>query len=168
MEKIAFKYKVFFLLGGILLALDQWTKSLIHHSFRLGETRDLINSIVALTYVRNKGAAFSMLDSAPARFRDPFFLTLPCLALTVIGFLLYRHKENDKLTIVSLTLVAAGALGNLLDRLKYGFVVDFIDLHWKEVYHWPRFNVADSCIVIAMGLLFLQSVKKQKAPEAVV
>ena len=66
-------------------------------------------------------------------------------------------KENQRLTGVALSLVMGGAIGNLIDRVRFGFVVDFLDFHWKEVYHWPAFNIADSAIVVGVGYLFIQS-----------
>lgn len=157
-----FKYRLLLGLGTAVLIVDQWTKSLVHNSFQLGETRELIPPVLALTYVRNRGAAFSLLDGAPPAFRDPFFFIVPIVALSIILYIFRRLRDDQKYTAVALTLVAAGAIGNLLDRVRYHFVVDFIDLHWKSVYHWPRFNVADSCIVVGVSFLFLQSLVKPK------
>ncbi len=152
-----FKYKVLLGVSATILILDQWTKHLIHSSFRLGETRSVIDSIFALTYVRNKGAAFSFLDGAPDSFREPFFFIVPIVALVAIVVFFRRLKDNEKLTIVALSLITGGAVGNVIDRVRYGFVIDFVDWHWKEVYHWPRFNIADSAIVVGVGLMFIHS-----------
>ncbi|MFM8313705.1 MAG: signal peptidase II [Deltaproteobacteria bacterium] len=140
-----------------VVILDQWTKHLVLKSFQWGETLPIIQSIFALTYVRNMGAAFGILHNAPAYFRDPFFILIPILALVIITAVMAKLKENQRLTGVALSLVMGGAIGNLIDRVRFGFVVDFLDFHWKEVYHWPAFNIADSAIVVGVGYLFIQS-----------
>ena len=157
------KYKIPAVTLPLAIVFDQLTKHLVHSSFRLGESRDFIPNIWAFTYVRNQGAAFSLFNDAPAYFRDPFFLIVPLVALTAIGVLFHKLRNEQRLVALALSLVGGGAVGNLIDRLRYGFVVDFIDWHWKEVYHWPRFNIADSCIVVGVGLLLWDSFRKQPA-----
>lgn len=149
----------------LVVLLDQWTKLMILKRFHWGESVTIIRHIFALTYVRNMGAAFGILHNAPAYFRDPFFILIPILALVIITAILAKLKDNQRLTGVSLCLVMGGAVGNLIDRVKYGYVVDFLDFHWKEVYHWPAFNVADSAIVIGVAYLFIQSFFQENSPS---
>jgi signal peptidase II len=151
------KYFILFFTTVLVLVLDQWTKKLIHTQFRWGESVPVLDSIFSLTYVRNQGAAFGMLHRAPAWFRDPFFIVIPVIALFVIVFLLSRLNNRQRWTATALSLILGGALGNLIDRLRFGYVIDFLDFHWKEIYHWPAFNVADSCIVVGVSIMFLQS-----------
>lgn len=155
------KTKYFILIGVVLvlLAVDQWTKYLVHNGFRWGESRTILKGIFSLTYVRNTGAAFGLLHRAPAYFRDPFFIIIPVIALFVIGFVFYRLDNRQKLTAWALALIVGGAIGNLIDRLRFGFVVDFLDFYWKD-YHWPAFNIADSGIVVGVALMFLQSFRQ--------
>jgi signal peptidase II len=153
------KYVILAVIVVITLILDQWTKQLVHTDFRWGESRSIIPSFFSLTYVRNTGAAFGLLHRAPAYFRDPFFIIVPVIALFVIGFVLFRLESNQKTTAVALSLIVGGAIGNLIDRLRFGFVVDFMDFYWKD-YHWPAFNVADAAIVVGVSLMFLQSFKQ--------
>ena len=141
----------------MILIVDQWTKHLIHNRFRWGESLPLIDSFFALTYVRNSGAAFRFLHNTPAWFRDPFFIAVPVVAMVVIGFLYIKLSERQVWAASALSLILGGAIGNLIDRLRFGFVIDFLDFHWREVYHWPAFNVADSCIVVGVSILFIQS-----------
>lgn len=150
----------------VSLVLDQWTKWLVDSSFRVGESLSLIEPILALTYVRNKGAAFGILQTASPGFRDPFFVLVPLLAISVISYLYYRLEKDQQLSAFALSLVLSGAVGNLLDRIRLGYVIDFLDIHWKEVYHWPAFNVADSCIVVGVGILFFQSFWTPKSSAA--
>lgn len=150
------KYKVLAIISVIVVALDQWTKIIIHSRFRWGESIPVIPGWFSLTYVRNTGAAFGLLHKAPAAFRDPFFIIIPVVALFVILFIMASLPPKQKLSAVALSLIFGGAIGNLIDRLRFGFVVDFLDFFWKE-HHWPAFNVADSCIVVGVSLMFILS-----------
>jgi signal peptidase II len=159
------KYINLFIILLVILVLDQWTKTKVHTTFRWGESITLIENFFALTYVRNMGAAFGFLNNAPAVFRVPFFLIVPLVVLFVILILFVKLKESEKLTAVALSLILSGAIGNLIDRVRYGFVIDFLDFHWKEIYHWPAFNVADSSIVIGVSMMFLLSLTKKETPR---
>lgn len=145
-------YRLLLIVSPILLILDQWTKLLVDSRFILYESVPLIENFLALTYIRNKGAAFGILsDSA---IRVPFFITVSIVAL--IGILWYLRKIDVSLKLQhwALVLIFSGALGNLIDRIRLGEVIDFIDAHWYQ-YHWPAFNVADSAITIGVGLLLV-------------
>lgn len=152
--------KKYAILGGtvaVILVLDQWTKHLVHTRFRWGESLPIVPGFFDLTYVRNQGAAFGLLHRAPPAFRDPFFLVVPVVAMAVILFLYHRLKAGQLWVATAFSLILGGAVGNLIDRLRFGYVIDFLDFHWREVYHWPAFNVADSCIVVGVIMLFLDS-----------
>ncbi len=151
------KYVILALTFVVVILFDQWTKYLVHSRFRWGESVNLVTHFFALTYVRNSGAAFGLLHRAPAWFRDPFFIVVPLVAMVVISILFHRLEARQRLTAWSFSLILSGAIGNLIDRLRFGYVIDFLDFHWKEFYHWPAFNVADSCIVVGVALMFLQS-----------
>lgn len=150
------KYIILLVLTLSFLILDQWTKHLVHGSFAWGESRPVVKGVFSLTYVRNSGAAFGILHKAPPHLRDPFFIVVPLVALFVILFLFVRLPSNQLLTATALSLILSGAIGNLIDRLRFGYVIDFLDFFIKD-YHWPAFNVADSCIVVGVGILFVQS-----------
>lgn len=153
------RWTILFAICTPVIGLDYWSKALVHGSFRLGESLPLIEHLFSFTYVRNHGAAFGLLARAPDSFREPFFFVVPLLACAFVLHLYWRMKEAAALHAISLSLILAGALGNVLSRARYGYVVDFLDLHWKDVYHWPAFNVADCAIVVAVTLLFLESIK---------
>lgn len=156
MKVLAFKYRALIAACLISVPLDQWTKHLVHTKFYLGESVSLIPGIFSLTYVRNKGAAFGFLNSAPDSFREPFFIAVPLIALFAIGYTFFKMQNDQRLAPLGLSLVVSGAVGNLIDRLRFGFVVDFLDVYW-ESHHWPAFNVADSAIVVGVGLLLVHS-----------
>jgi signal peptidase II len=155
--------------GGIILLilLDQYTKYLITgtFAFKLGESVPVIDGLFNITYVRNPGAAFGFLANAGRSVRAPLFLLLPVLACIWLVWLLMRSVDKNKLLSWAYTLIFAGAIGNLIDRFRLDYVVDFLDFYWGNA-HFPAFNVADSCISIAAGMiildLFLQMKKKDE------
>jgi len=133
-------------------AVDQWTKYLVLKGFRLYESVPVIDGLFNLTYVRNKGAAFGIL--ADSDWRRPFFIVVTLVACAFILGYLCRLGNERGLASLSLSLIFAGALGNLIDRVRFGEVIDFLDVYWRQ-YHWPAFNVADSAITVGVGLLLL-------------
>ncbi len=159
------KYLMLVVICVVIIIADQWTKNVVHKNFQWGESRPIVQNFFSLTYVRNTGAAFGFLNRAPVAFREPFFIIVPLVAMAVILIIFIRLRDEQRLMAASLSLVLAGAVGNLIDRLRFGFVIDFLDFHWKEFYHWPAFNVADSCIVLGVCILFILS--WGKPPEAI-
>lgn len=157
---------LFFLVSALLIVLfDQWTKILVISSFQYGETLPIIDSFFNLTYVRNTGAAFGFLANAHPSFRVPFFIAVPILAMVVLGFL-YRDLPTDaKWRALSLGLVSGGAIGNLIDRIRLGYVIDFLDFHYRLDYHFPAFNVADSAICVGVGILLISNLVVKESPN---
>jgi signal peptidase II len=155
---LKWKYIILILLTGIILVLDQVTKTLVVSKFRLGESIPVISDYFNLTYVQNKGAAFGILAQANPAFRVPFFIIVPLIALASISFVFKKIGDKDIKLSIALSLVIAGAIGNLVDRLTLGYVIDFLDFHWRWGYHFPAFNVADSAICVGVGILMLDLV----------
>jgi signal peptidase II len=148
------------------LALDRWTKALVEARFRLYESLPLAPTL-AFTYVRNPGAAFSMLAHANAALRLPVFLGVAAVALYVCLHLLKQTPVQDRLSRLGLGLIVAGALGNVYDRIRVGEVTDFIevDLGFWPFHPWPIFNVADSLVFIGVGFLLWRSYKPLSLPS---
>ncbi len=157
------KYWILAALPSLVLVLDQLTKQLIVNRFHLGESIPVMTGYFSLTYVRNTGAAFGFLATANPAFRIPFFMLVPTLALAVIIQLFRKLPDSDLRTAVALASVMGGAIGNLIDRVRFGYVVDFLDFHWRYQVHFPAFNVADSAICVGVGLLMLDLFKKEGA-----
>jgi signal peptidase II len=153
LAEIPRKYLYLGFLAPLVIALDQSTKRAVIARFQLGESISLIEGFFSLTYVRNTGAAFGLLADAHPEFRVPFFLILPFGALAFILGVLRKIDANDTKIAVALALVFGGAVGNLIDRALYGYVVDFLDFHWKYQYHFPAFNIADSAICVGVVVL---------------
>lgn len=150
------KYLIASILAGAVVALDQLTKVMVLSRFRLGESYTIIENFFNLTFVKNFGAAFGFLAQSHPEFRELFFLTMPPLAMIVIFFLLKGVRNNDRVQILALSSILGGAIGNYVDRLRFRYVVDFLDFHWFNQYSWPAFNIADSAIVIGVGVLMVQ------------
>ena len=150
----------FYGLAGAVVILDQATKLLVQRAFRLGESLPVLPGFFNLTYVLNPGAAFGLLAGAAAAFRGPFFIAVSVLAIAVICYYHARYARGHPLPTVGLALILGGALGNLIDRLRVGMVIDFLDFY-LGAYHWPAFNVADSGITVGVGLLLVEMLRER-------
>jgi signal peptidase II len=128
----------------------------LHHSI------PVIDGFFSLTYIRNTGAAFGILAGSAAAFRLPFLLLFSLLAIVFMIMMLRRLPDSEKGVISALALILGGALGNLIDRGLYGEVIDFLDFYWGS-YHWPAFNVADSCITIGVAITIFYMIKSKGA-----
>lgn len=143
------------LAGSIALAvivLDQLTKLWIQKTMVLYTAQPVIPDFFNIVHVLNRGAAFGFLNRSDIRWQTYFFFAATALAVLIINHLLRLAGEKDKLLVVGLGLILGGAIGNLIDRIRTGEVVDFLDFYWKT-YHWPAFNVAD--IGIFLGSMAL-------------
>ena len=157
------RYRILAIISVVILALDQATKLYVDANFRLHESMPVIRGFFNLTYVRNKGAAFGIL--ADNAVRIPFFITVSIVAMLGILWYLNRIRNDQKLTVFSLSLVFAGAFGNLIDRVRLGEVIDFLDVFWQR-YHWPAFNVADSAITVGVTLLLIDMWREDRKKSA--
>ncbi len=162
------KYLFLLAVASFIISVDQATKNFIHTTYELGESHPVIQGFFNITYVRNEGAAFGFLNEAG--FRHTFFLIVPVIAMITLLFMLHGAKNNDRLQILALSSIFGGALGNYIDRLNLGFVVDFLDFHWQRAYTFAAFNVADMAIVGGVGLLliltYFETVNERKAQKA--
>ena len=144
----------FYLIALAIILLDQATKRVIVGTLQLGQGLPIVPGFFDLVFVLNPGAAFSFLATLPDSVRNPFFITISVTAVILILVYRTRHLQQHELASLSLALVLGGAIGNLIDRLRYGMVVDFLLVHVYE-YHWPAFNVADSAISLGVTLMVL-------------
>lgn len=157
---------ILFVLGAaVIIALDQITKAAITSMFSIHESYGVIDGFLNLVYVMNPGAAFGFLAGASVMFRYIFFIGITMLALVLIIFYLFKNKSHSMLIVLSLTMIFAGAVGNLIDRIHYGAVVDFVDVY-VGTWHWPAFNVADSAISIGAALMIWEIVVSHKKGNA--
>jgi len=139
----------------VVVVLDQLTKAIVAGAMALYETIPLL-PFFSLTYVRNRGAAFGILSGAPPALRLPLFLAVTAAALWMLGSTLRTTPAERRMVLVALGGIVGGAIGNLICRLRFGEVIDFLHLHWGE-WSWPMFNVADSAITVGVIVVLLES-----------
>jgi len=146
------RYVLLGLVSVITVLLDQATKLQITQSMRLHESIPVVPDFFSITYIRNPGAAFGILASSSSGFRLAFFGVTSILALVLLSTIFVRLKPTHWIGQLSVAAVFGGAIGNLLDRVRFGEVIDFLDIY-LGAYHWPAFNVADAAI--SAGVCFL-------------
>lgn len=147
------KYRLAFFVVAAVIVLDQVTKFLIRKTMDLYHSIEIIPHFANLTYTLNPGAAFSFLAGSRPIVRLTFLVLVAVAAIGCLIYLLKTTRADRRGFTISLSLILGGAVGNLADRLRWGEVVDFIDLY-RNHFHWPAFNVADSAITIGI-ILFL-------------
>ena len=148
--------------SAVVVLLDQFSKVLVESTLELHQSIALIPSL-AIRKIYNSGAAFSFLSDASG-WQRWFFIALASLVVIVLTVWLYRLQKNQLRMALALSLVLGGAVGNLIDRVLYGYVIDFIDVYYAS-WHWPTFNVADSAITAGAALLLLDAFTSHKKDE---
>jgi signal peptidase II len=156
------KYIILLATVGCVVILDLITKAYITSNMFLHESYPVIPGFFSITYIRNPGAAFGFLASASPMFRSAFFLIVTIFVIAMIFYYIVTSRLEEALEHFSLSLILAGALGNTIDRIRYGEVVDFLDVYIGS-HHWPAFNVADSAISVGAVLLVLALIKNRHA-----
>jgi signal peptidase II len=154
--------RLYVLLSAAVVAFDQVTKYLVTASMELHDSHEIVPGLLSLTHVRNRGAAFGFLSNADLPYQAALFSILSLLALSAIATYAFKLPAGQRFTQFALALIMGGAVGNLIDRVVHGNVVDFVDVYWRA-HHWPAFNVADSCISIGVVMLILELL--HPAPE---
>jgi signal peptidase II len=144
----------FLLVLAAVVAGDQLAKWLIVRSLDLHDHVPLVDGLLSLSHVRNRGAAFGLLSDAELPYQSVLLAVMSLAALGAIAFYFLRLPATARLPRLALALVLGGAVGNLIDRVHLGYVVDFIHVYWRQ-HQWPDFNVADSAITIGVTLLVL-------------
>jgi len=150
------KTKWFLAAFAVAFPVDQITKYWIIATFHYGERHVVLPGLFDLTHVRNPGGAFSFFADGPVAWRMTFFIGTTTLALILLIVFLMRHESEARLSPLALGAIMGGALGNLVDRIVHGEVIDFLDVHLWGGYTWPTFNVADCAIVIGVALMMIE------------
>ncbi|MEJ5375685.1 MAG: signal peptidase II [bacterium] len=150
------------LVAVTVLVLDQLTKAAVAEHMRLHESLTVIPGFLNLTYVRNTGAAFGLLATQSPGIRSLVLIASSLIAMGFIVWIWWRERVSSWCRVISLGLILGGALGNLVDRIRLGEVVDFLDIYWGK-YHWPAFNVADSAVTVGILVLLPSLILSPKA-----
>jgi signal peptidase II len=159
------KFAIFLPILVVGVTLDQLTKVLVMLKLPLGGQVPLIPGLLNLVHVHNKGAAFGLMAGWSAGFVWLFFVAVIGLVLVVLGCLLWRLPNDHWAAALGYSLILSGALGNLIDRIRLGEVVDFIDVYWGR-YHWPAFNVADSLVCVGAAVMVWVIIRDEKTADA--
>ncbi len=148
---------VYFLISALLVGLDQWSKYLTVQNISLGETKEFIPGFLSLTHLRNTGAAWSLLEG-----KMIFFYVITVIVSVVIIYLLIKNYKKSIWYSVGLSFVLAGAIGNFIDRVRLGYVVDMLQ---TDFMNFPIFNVADSALVVGVICIFIYLILDEKAAK---
>ena len=149
----------------VVAVADQIVKAIVDRFMSLHESRVVVDGFLHLTYVRNRGAAFGILSDAELPYQSLVFSAVSAVALLAITAYAWRLPASSRLPRLALSLVIGGAVGNLIDRVRLGYVIDFVDVFWGT-YHWPAFNVADSAISVGVVLLVLDILRSPQPDQA--
>jgi signal peptidase II len=142
----------YFVMIIVLLVADQWSKALIARNIILHSSKEVIPGFFQIVHIRNKGAIFGFFSQSGNRYVYPLLTLASMAALGLVVYYFFKAPPEERWLKISLSLIMAGALGNFIDRVFKGYVIDFLDFSVKG-RHWPSFNVADSCISIGAILL---------------
>jgi len=148
-----------------IVLLDQGTKALVVRTLPLHGYVSLIDGVLSLSHVRNRGAAFGLLSDWDLPYQTVLLAALSLCALLAIAVYFVRLPPTARLPRMALALVLGGAVGNLFDRLRLGYVVDFVHVYWRQ-HQWPDFNVADSAITVGVTLLVLDILRSPGSSPA--
>lgn len=151
-------------LAAVIVILDQITKVQIQKHIALFATIEVIPGFFNLVHTVNKGAAFGFLNRTDIAWQTYFFIAVTSLAIVIVLNLLSKAKDEGRLFVIALGLILGGALGNMIDRIRLGEVVDFLDFALGS-YHWPAFNVADIAITLG-SLALIMSFYGRKSPKS--
>jgi signal peptidase II len=156
------KYLKLILIAGVVVLLDQLTKMLIVRTLPLHTARPVIDGLFNLVHVHNPGGAFGMMAGMSPAIRTAVFLFVSAMAIGLILYFYHTTPANRPWMAIGFALIFGGAIGNMIDRVRMGSVVDFLDIYVGS-WHWPAFNIADSAITIGVGIFVLHLVLKKTA-----
>lgn len=148
---------IYLVISAVIVGLDQWTKYLTVENIQLGETKEFISGFLSFTYIRNTGGAWSILEG-----KMMFFYIMTVAVVAVLLYLLVKNSKGSKWFTIGLSLILAGALGNFIDRLRLGYVVDMLK---TEFITFPIFNIADMALVIGVGCVFIYLILDERAQK---
>lgn len=160
-DTLSNKFLSLFLLSNVLIILDQFSKRWIQAYIPENHSLPIIDGFFSLTHIRNPGVAFGIFASSTSNVKIPLFIIFSIIAIGAILVFFYQTPRDHRMTLTGLILLFSGAIGNLIDRIMYQEVVDFLDFYFGDL-HFPAFNIADSCITIGVGLLFIDLFQRDR------
>lgn len=156
----------FFLIALGILGVDILTKLRVSTTMGPADAIEIIPGYLRFSYVRNSGVAFGLFDGHPSPWKPYVLAALAVIAVVVIVYYSLRTPAERVLLQTALAVIAGGVLGNFIDRIVHGSVVDFIEFHIRDSFHWPTFNIADSAITIGIAMLLIDTLKNSDQDAA--
>ena len=157
------KYIRLVVIGGVIVIIDQLTKFFIVKYLPLHDTVPVVSGLFNIIHIKNPGGAFGLLANLTPGMRTFIFLFISSLAVGLILYFYIKTPVNQAWLAAGFALIFGGAIGNLIDRIRFGVVTDFLDFYISK-YHWPAFNVADSAITVGIGIFIVHLLFK-KIPD---
>ena len=148
------KYFLLLIISGSMIVLDQYTKFMVTLHIPLNYSVQVVEGFFNLTHIRNSGVAFGLFADQQYEYKALMFITISTIAIMAILVIFHQNQKSKKLVQMGLILIFSGAIGNLIDRTLHGGIIDFVDFVFKG-YHFPAFNIADSCITIGVSLMVI-------------
>ena len=158
------RYFFLFIVSNVLIILDQYTKLWVTNHIPQGHFIMVVDNFFALSHIRNPGVAFGLFAEGPSNLKTYIFIGFSIIAIIAILIVFHKTPRGNTMVLAALIMIFSGAIGNLIDRILYHEVIDFIDFFYNH-YHWPAFNIADSCITIGVGLMFVDLFRSGREPE---
>jgi signal peptidase II len=162
------KYLIVFIIAASVIGLDQITKYIICQKLPVHQQIEVFHDFFHIIHIRNPGIAFGLFTHVGSRFKIPMLIVISAIEVVIVLFFLFQLKQESRLQILCFSRVLGGAVGNLIDRFRFGEVIDFVYVHWYTKFYWPAFNVADSAISVGIVLLALDillAIKKDKTAQ---
>ena len=150
------------MVSNVLIILDQYTKSWVTTHIPQGYSMEVIKGFFSITHIRNPGVAFGLFAENDSEFKSLIFIGFSVIAILAILVFFHQAPRHRRIVHVGLIMVFSGAIGNLIDRILYQEVIDFLDFFYNG-YHWPAFNVADSCITTGVVFMFIDLFQHDQA-----
>jgi signal peptidase II len=154
-DRHAGAWRTLLLVAVPIVIADQITKVMVRHALELHDNLTIIPGLLDLTHVRNTGAAFGILNSVEFTFKPVLMMVIAFAALIAIGAYAVRLGTHERLARAGLALILGGAVGNLMDRVRHGYVLDFVDVYYRDVHFWA-FNVADAAITVGAAFVLFE------------
>ena len=159
------KYFLLFVISGVLIVVDQYTKFMVTLHIPLNYSVEVIEGLFNLTHIRNSGVAFGLFADQQSEYKALMFIAISTIAILAILIILHQNPKEKKLVQTGLILIFSGAIGNLIDRTLHGEVIDFFDFIING-HHFPAFNIADSCITIGVALMVADLFSGKSPPDS--
>jgi len=159
------KYVLLFFVSGVLIVVDQYTKLMVSLHIPINHSVKVVEGFFSLTHIRNSGVAFGMFAGQQSEYKALMFIAISTIAIMAILVIFHQTPKDKKMVQTGLILIFSGAIGNLIDRTLHGEVIDFADFFINS-YHFPAFNIADSCITIGVTLMVIDLFTGESHPDS--